>query len=206
MNHPNAYDMGFSLIVAIRCVNGSLALVKTLLTTASLVDDYEAVGAGSEVFKYWAKYFLVSSMNLEVMSYLSLFMLREAKNSSVGCGGSSHVCKMPSDLTAPKKYKRLFSETDILAGFPNSAVKVLLAAADINLPDSAIQRELEFFTLGVTELRGALKEERNQLERFKHAIDETNRIAATSSTASEPPERSGSVVPAKSSRRGRRHL
>jgi 20S proteasome alpha/beta subunit len=104
VNYPYANDVSVGLIVAIRCTNGELALVKTELTTSSLVEDYEAVGTGREIFKYWAKYFFSGYFDMDLGSYLAMFMAREAKDSASGVGGQTLVKKMAKEVTTPKVF------------------------------------------------------------------------------------------------------
>lgn len=200
VSHPYAQDVSIWLIVAIRCANGELALIKTELTAAILVDDYEAVGAGNEIFKYWAKHFRILSMDMEVTGYFSLFMLREAKTASAGSGGSSYLFKMPKDLHAPRAFRHMFSDDDILAGFPDSAVKVLLCATDTKLGDSVFESQLSLFRVLVSQLRGAVKSGEQMLARAR--LVPTGEVSPN--VPEQPPEQSGGAVPAKAVRRARR--
>lgn len=207
-NYPYAQDLGIYLIVAVRCANGDLALIKTSHMGAFLSSEYASTGAGSEVFNYWAKHFLVSKMPMDVASYFCLFMLREAKNSASGCGGSTHVLKMNTNPNATKVLRRIFDDRTILAGFPESVVQVLLSAVDLRKTDLAFDSDLQRFRTMVSQLRGAVRCEAEMHERAKIAFEQTERVVAglsASTNAPEPPpEQSPDAAPKKASRRGRR--
>lgn len=197
IGHPNANDVGIWLVIAMRCKNGELALIRTELTAASLVDDFEAVGSGREIFKYWARYFLEGNFNMDLASYFSLFMLREAKDVAFGAGGSSYVFKMAKDPSTPKVWRSLWDDKAILAGFPKSAVRVLLAATDLKLPDKAFETNLDMFKVMIRQLRGALKDNVRISEKAAEAFAWADRMARESSASSEPeppPEQSGGAA------------
>ena len=205
--HQWANSIDIWLIVGVRCTNGELALIKTVLTTASLVGDYEAVGTGSSVFKYWARYFLEGRFNMDLASYFSMFMLREAKDVSTGVGGLTFVHKMAKDTSAARVYRNIWDDRGILAGFPKTAVDVLLAATDLTVADRAFTFELEKFRALIQQLRGALQQNVHVGERAEEAFSAADRMAkalASPTVPEPPPEQSGSSFPEKGSQRGRR--
>lgn len=128
--HPHGNSLDIWLIVALRCANGELALIRTSQTAASLVENYEAVGAGGTIFKYWARYFLDGNFSMDLASYFAMFILREAKNVAFGVGGSTHVFKMPKDTSVPRTRRAIWDEKSILAAFPSSAVDEAFAAME----------------------------------------------------------------------------
>jgi hypothetical protein len=192
--HPNANDVAFSLIIAIRCGDGQLALIKTELTTAVLVNDYEAVGTGADIFNYWARYFLdEATVNMDVASYFSLFMLREAKDVARNVGGSTFIFKMDSNPLAPKVWRSIWDDKAVLAGFPQSAVKVLLSATNLRNNEKAFEWDLDMFKVAVRQLRGALQNNEQMAVNAAQAFREMERKATEFSSANEPeppPERS----------------
>ena len=78
--HHVAGQLDIWLIVAIRCENGELALIKTSETSAILVNGFDAVGTGQTIFKYWAGYLFQQAFTMDLASYFAMFMLREAKH------------------------------------------------------------------------------------------------------------------------------
>ena len=121
----------FDMIVGVRCANGELTLIKTSLTAVSLSDNPSvAVGVGWPLFEYWAKYFFATRRSMDVTSYFCMFILREIKQSAYGCGGATCVFKLATDTSKPKSFRQVFSDADILAGFPQTAVNLLLECAD----------------------------------------------------------------------------
>ena len=209
IGHPYAQDVNFWLILAVRCTNGDLALIKTELTTASLVRDYDAAGTGREVFRYWARYFLsYRLLTMDEASYFSMFIIREAKESASGVGGSTHIAHMPRHSDHPRIWRTFFGDKGILAGFPNSAVKAILTAVDLKTPDRAYADDIGIFTQLVGQLRGELRSNIDMVENASRAFKETAETAkktVASATAPEPPPaRSGDAVPQRASRRGRR--
>ncbi|MGH9685796.1 MAG: hypothetical protein ACRD5K_01735 [Candidatus Acidiferrales bacterium] len=146
-----------NLIVASRCKDGRLALVRTRDTAAILVDRYEATGSGEDLFEYWARLFYRSTLTMDLMSYLTLFILREVKRNVMGCGGESHIVWMPKDESV-KIVSRFFSEDMILAGFPDRVVQILVECRDLGVDDKRLERDLEKFVEAVNAVRQAEKQ------------------------------------------------
>jgi hypothetical protein len=127
---PNDFQRpSLHLIAGVRCSNDELALVKTSDTSVYLGSMYEATGIGQPLFEYWAKYFYRDNLDMEVMSYLAMFILREVKNHSSACGGATHVMKFPKDMTGMQT-RTLYYENDLLVGFPDSVVRILSVLTD----------------------------------------------------------------------------
>jgi len=174
-----------SLIVGVRCLDGDVALIKTAHTSVTLSYAYEAVGIGSNVFNYWAKYFFKFQKSMEITAFFSVFILQEVKSAVPGCGGGTVVSYMPSDLSAPRSYTNFFPGGDPLAGFPQSAVNVLLdASALLNL-----QSSLAIFQNTAEGLKGLIKSHLEMRERAKLVFEEENRATPTPSLASTPPKK-----------------
>jgi 20S proteasome alpha/beta subunit len=155
--HPLAGTLDLELIVAIRCKNADLALVKTTLTGAKLVEDFECTGAGSDVFRYWAKYFLPVKMSMELAGYLSLFMIREAKEVAAFVGGDTHIFKMAADPSKTNKKYTLWDDTEILAGFPKSTTDLVLACADTRMEDSDFESRIQAYMGRFRDFRQGLR-------------------------------------------------
>jgi len=141
-----------NLIVASRCKDGRLALVRTRDTAAILVDRYEATGSGEDLFEYWARLFYRSTLTMDLMSYLTLFILREVKSNVMGCGGDSHIVWMPKDENT-KVVGRFFTEDMILAGFPDRVVQILVECRDLGVDDKRLERDLVKFVEAVNAVR-----------------------------------------------------
>jgi 20S proteasome alpha/beta subunit len=156
----------FSLIAGVRCSNGVLALIKTDNTSAHLCGAYEATGAGQPLFEYWARYFYRDNLDMDVMSYLALFMLREAKSSSTFCGGSSQVLKFPTDASDVKR-ATLYSESDLLVGFPDTVVRILSVLTDPKVSDDWIKAKLEEFQASVMAVRTHIRQTEHIEARLK---------------------------------------
>jgi 20S proteasome alpha/beta subunit len=62
-----------SLIVAARCANGKLTIIKTQDDSAAFGGAYASVGCGSYLFEYWASHFFDRQLDIEAASYLLLF-------------------------------------------------------------------------------------------------------------------------------------
>jgi 20S proteasome alpha/beta subunit len=148
---------GLSLIVGTRCGDGTLALIKTNATRAFMGGYYESCGSGQALFEYWAEYFYRDNLSAEVMSYLALFMLREAKKHGLFCGGTSQVFRMESTVKQ-LVISRVFYESDLLVGFPDSIVQILSVLTDPTVPDSWIEAKLNEFSESVMEVRASLKQ------------------------------------------------
>jgi len=150
---PNdAERPGFDLVIGSRCRNGKLALVMTSDTTALLCDEYEAIGTGQDIFEYWAKLLYDADVSMDLMSYLTLFILREVKRNVTGCGGDSHVIWMPQDKKT-KVVHRLFNEDKILADFPDSVVEILSKCRDLKVNDAWFESKVEKFVQAVRAIR-----------------------------------------------------
>ncbi len=212
VQHPSAQDMTLELIVCIRCKNGELALIDSNLTTAKIVDGYEAVGAGRDVFLYWANRFLWSRLNLELTGYLAKFFLRECKYVSSYVGGETIVATMFNSRADSKVYKVEAYEGYTLAWFPNSIVRMLLAAIDRNVTETEFEFQFKISTDEIKELRAEANANQISFSGAKVGFTEIGLIGGqTSYPASDsiepepPPEQSGSAVRRKGAQRGRRH-
>jgi len=149
------------LIVAVRCANKELALIKTAGSSdgALLEPRYSVLGTGYPVFEYWAQYFLfAASLNLEIASHIMMFMLREAKGVGRDCGGPTELWKMPHIQGMLQEGRHAYSERDVLAGFPQSTIQILLTAMDLNQSDDIQEKNLTKFSGQVTDLRQFIKQ------------------------------------------------
>jgi 20S proteasome alpha/beta subunit len=147
-------------IVAIRCANDKITLIKTASQGdgAMLEDHYVAVGSGSAIFEYWAQYFLFAQpMTLDIASLLVMFMLRETKGAGIYCGGDTQIFKMPRQAGALSRTRSLYDDREILAGFPQTPIKVLLDAMDLSRPDTEYEERIEEFRKQIGAFRAALK-------------------------------------------------
>jgi 20S proteasome alpha/beta subunit len=176
-NHYAAAHLSLSLIVGIRCHNDELALVKTALTGAMLVEDYECTGNGSDVFKYWAEYFFQKKMTMEMAGYLCLFMIREAKMAVPGVGGSTQVYKLLKDTTKAKNRLTVWDDTEVLAGFPRSTVQMLMACSESQMEDAEFESRILDYIHRFRALRQALK---RQFDESSRAV---NTFTATANAA-----------------------
>jgi len=125
VSDPNAPN--FEMIVAVRCADGELALIKSQYTSVIRCKaNPVAVGTGAPLFEYWGRYFFSKPVPMDVASYVSLFILREVKQSAVGCGGAIEVYRLPKDTSRHISFKTFFSEAHLMARFPESAVEIIL--------------------------------------------------------------------------------
>jgi 20S proteasome alpha/beta subunit len=145
------------MVVATRCGEGKLALVKTSETAAYLSDSYEVPGIGQPMFEYWASYLYRPNLTMNVMSYLVFFMLREAKKNQQGCGGFSLVKKLCVDPKQTPMVHRVYDENRILADFPESVTRILSVCMDPSVPDQWIEEKLREFSQQVLAIRASEK-------------------------------------------------
>jgi hypothetical protein len=176
----------FDLIVATRCGDGQLALIKTALTATFLSSHYEAIGIGTNVFEYWAKYFLNRPRTMDVVAYFCMFILREVKSAVPGCGGSSVISKLALDKKTTKMFTAFFTDEDILAGFPQSAINVLLECADS--PNVGSNFAMGQFKQTTDQLKGWF---RNRLEMKERG--ENIAFTATMNSALLPPKKQDEI-------------
>jgi 20S proteasome alpha/beta subunit len=103
-------DLGVDLIVAMRCADGRPTLMRTVNSTAMLVDEpYTAMGSGFEFFNYWATYFMYKmKLNMELASHVAAFMFREIKAAGLNCSGPLFP-RCPQTLKA-RTHEDTFSE------------------------------------------------------------------------------------------------
>jgi 20S proteasome alpha/beta subunit len=158
--------LSVDFIVALRCTNDQLCLIKTINSTAAIIDSdpFVVLGSGSEFFNYWATYFFYRMrLNMELASHVVAFMLREIKTAGINCGGNTFITKMPRHLATadPKGY--LFREKKVLAEFPQSAVDVLFAAMDLRQTDSYLDQKIEDMKKLAVELRSYIKRQDQRL-------------------------------------------
>jgi hypothetical protein len=140
--------------------------MKTAITAVYLSEAYEVVGSGQPMFEYWASYLYRSNLDIDVMSYLASFMLRESKKTSEYCGGYSLVRKIPAKDYKGPLVSRVFDENRILADFPDSVTRILSVVADLNVSDEWIKGKLEEFSQHVMSIRESerhAKETRNKI-------------------------------------------
>lgn len=102
---------------------------------------------------------------MEIVGCFCMFILQEVKVAVPTCGGGTMVCFLAADPLAPKMYASFLAGCEPLAGFPQTAVNVLLEAADL--------RDLSFSIAqfkGTAEgLRGFFKSRLEMRERAKLA-------------------------------------
>jgi len=175
------------LIVGTRCTNVELALIKADNSAAFLADMYVATGAGQPLFEYWAKYFYRANLNMDVQSYLALFILREVKRSSVYCGGWSRVARLPRTPFVPRPGevavgRTVYSENDLLVGFPDTVVRILSVLTDLSVSDSWIDAKLQEFSNSVKAVRTELRNAHD----YKEAILRRRAEASRQPDKSEP--------------------
>ena len=151
------------LIVAVRCGDGKLTLIKTENDAASLGGSYVSVGTGAYLFEYWAHHLFDRQLDFEAASYLLLFILREVKLHVSGCGGDSQVLVLARD----ENYwagSEMLRDDSLLAGFPASVCQVLADCVDYPATnDQDLKKSTERFL-------GALAELRDKM-RAKHQVD-----------------------------------
>lgn len=155
--HQEAPEISLSLIIGLRCGNGELALIKTSYTAALLCETAEAIGIGASMFNYWTSYFLRRGMSMELVGYLCIFILREVKNAGYACGGSTEIYKLPNDTTKLRNRRSILSEQDVLAGFPQTTVDMLIACADLGMEDSEFESRINDYIHRFRNLRQTLK-------------------------------------------------
>jgi len=162
-----------SLLLGVRCSNDELTLIKTQDTATHIGGMYEVTGMGQPLFEYWAKYFYRDNLDLEVMSYLALFMLREVKNSSSYCGGSSQVFKLAKVRPTVRKGS-IYSENDLMVGFPDSVVRILSVLTDLSVSDAWIEAKLKEFSERVIAVRVSLKSQAVSDAIMRKMMDDAN--------------------------------
>ena len=167
-NSPEIY-----LIAGVRCLNGELALIKTTHTSVILSPLYESVGIGSNIFEYWAKFFFERQRSMEIVGCFCMFILQEVKNAVPTCGGGTMVSFLPADISTPKVHTSFLPGGEPLAGFPQTAVNVLLEATDL--------RDLDFsigMFRGTAEgLKGFIKSRLEMRERMRLAFEEQAKLS-----------------------------
>ena len=163
----NRYDAAshlrptLSLIVAVRCADGKLTLIKTQDDSAAFGGAYASAGSGSHLFEYWASHFFDRQLDTEAASYLLLFVLREVKHHVPGCGGDSHVWVLNQDTDRWSK-SGLVDEDVILAEFPRSVAQLLVDCIDYPATsDGRFKESTENFVRKINELRESLKATRS---------------------------------------------
>lgn len=162
-----------TLIVAVQCRNKKIALIKTALSAALLVDSYTVVGSGQPMFEYWASYLYRPNLDIDVMSYLAFFMLREAKKASEFCGGYSLVRKMPSKDYKGPLVSRFLDENQILADFPDSVTRILSVVTDLSVPDQWVGDKLKEFSDHVLAIREAERQSKKMRESIRWKREES---------------------------------
>jgi hypothetical protein len=105
------------------------------------------------------------------MSYLALFMLKEAKKSGLYCGGASHVFRMENTVKRPV-VSRIFEEGDLLVGFPDSIVRILSVLTDPKVADGWIEEKVDEFKANVMAVRAELKQTALAGDRMKKMLEE----------------------------------
>ena len=145
------YRPQIQLIVAMRCADGNLALVRTNDSAAILSEKFEVSGTGSPIFDYWLRYFYREKLSMEGMAMLALFMLKEVKKVHPACGGTSHIFYLPKVQNAVRG-SRLFDDEQLLLGFPDNIVKILSACFYTDTPGEWIEQMLHNFATGVRAL------------------------------------------------------
>ena len=142
------YRPQIQLIVAMRCADGNLALVRTNDSAAILSQNFEVSGTGAPIFDYWLRYFYREKLSMAGMATLAIFMLKEVKKAHPHCGGSSQVFHLPRVEGMPRT-TRIFDEDQILLGFPDNIVKILSACFFDDTPTAWIEEKLHEFATGV---------------------------------------------------------
>ena len=137
VKHPNPPEL--SLIVGVRCGDGRTALIKAADTGVGLSEHFEVLGMGWHLFEYWAKYFFGTRLPMDVAGYFCLFILREVKDTALACGGSTMVCKIPQIPGTLVSSPTILTDQDVLMGFPQTVVNVLLDCADARKSTFAMQ-------------------------------------------------------------------
>jgi 20S proteasome alpha/beta subunit len=143
---------GITLLVAVRTLDGKVALIKTMHTAAFLVERYECIGIGLHLAEYWASLLYSPDLSAELMSCLCLFIVREVKRHVPGCGGETHVMTLSSDPDA-RIASRLWDEDKILAGFPESVVPILVECRNLKVNDVNFQKRIDSFVEKVRAIR-----------------------------------------------------
>ena len=155
--HRNSYadKPSVSMIVATKCSNGEFALIKSSDTAVVLSRHYEVTGTGLPLFEYWASYFLTRPLSMRAATYILLFILREIKNSSYGCGGSTHVLEMPFEKK--RWIASYYDEKEVLAGFPSSIIEVLLDCIE-GSAEAEMDAKLNRFTQTIRDMRRSVED------------------------------------------------
>jgi 20S proteasome alpha/beta subunit len=162
---PSRPEIG--LIIAVRCGDGKLALIKTADTAVYLSNSYEVTGIGQPMFEYWASYLHRDTLDMDAMTYLAFFMLKEAKKRTQGCGGYSVVVKLGGpDFRGPMVH-RFFDENRIMADFPDSITRVLSVIAKLDVSDRWIEEKLQEFCHHVLAVRQAERQAKEQRDKTK---------------------------------------
>lgn len=186
--HPDGTP-NLALIVGIRCLDGKMALIKTRDSAAILSSHYEAVGAGANVFEYWAKFFFDRKRSMAVVGVFAMFILGEAKSAVPGCGGGTMVCFLPTDPSTPLHHT--FFRDEPLTGFPQNAINVLLESADLVNPGFAVGQ----FREHAMRLKGFFESQIKIQENVRQAfLDRLPDSTASSSGPELPPAQSGDAA------------
>jgi hypothetical protein len=158
----------FDLLIAVRCQDGDVVLLKNTETSVTISHAYESVGTGSILYNYWARYFFKFQKSMEIAGIFSLFMLEEAKSAVPGCGGGTEIACMASDLSVPREYTAYLPGGAPLTGFPQNAVDVFLDA--VNLRD--IGMSVAMFQNSAADLKGLIKSHFEMRARAKAGLEE----------------------------------
>ncbi len=102
---------------------------------------------------------------MEVVGYLCLFILREVKQAGYACGGGTEIYKLPIDASKYKRRMSVWSEQDVLAGFPQTTTDMLLACADPRIDDSQFESRILDYIHRFRNLRHVLHRSIRESER-----------------------------------------
>jgi len=92
VSFPGTEKPSFSLLIAIR-ISGEdfVHLIKTYDTAVRRADSFESIGIGAELARYIGSKLFKGGLPAEEGALLAAYILHEAKNNVIGCGGSSIV-------------------------------------------------------------------------------------------------------------------
>lgn len=161
------------LAIAVKCTNEELTLIGACGTATYIAATSEwgpmasgmvVVGIGRPLFEYWARLFEIDRLTCEEVSYLSMFLIREVKQSVPGCGGST-VSKSLLKKIPTMRTTGVLSEEMLLGGFPKTTVDMLRHCMNVKTEadDEAFERMLTFYVTGLRSLREAFKQQKNRL-------------------------------------------
>jgi hypothetical protein len=158
-----------SLIIALRCLDGSPVMIKTSDSAALLAGPYESVGMGTKIFEYWTQMLYHPALTMNLASYLCAFIVREVKANVLYCGGHTSVAGIPNDANR-KASPVVYPDVSVFAGFPRTVIPLLLQCRDLRISDEEFGSRIKEFEAGLLQVRQQERGLTNMKEMMKHNL------------------------------------